>query len=70
VQLVPRFSVFDRWGALVFEQRNFAPNDPANGWDGFVRQQAAHAGVYVWHIEWLRFDGETEKLSGESLLLR
>lgn len=70
VQMVQRFSVFDRWGALVFEQRNFSPNDPANGWDGLVRQQAAHAGVYVWHIEWLRFDGETEKLSGESLLLR
>lgn len=70
VALVQRFIVFDRWGAQVFEQRNFAPNDPANGWDGFVRQQAAHAGVYVWHIEWLRFDGETERLSGESLLLR
>jgi len=70
VQLVQRFSVFDRWGALVFEQRNFSPNDPGNGWDGFVRNQAAHAGVYVWHIEWLRFDGETEQKSGESLLLR
>jgi gliding motility-associated-like protein len=37
IQTVKYFRIFNRWGELVFERSNFAPNDPSFGWDGKVR---------------------------------
>jgi gliding motility-associated-like protein len=39
------FSMFDRWGNLVFMTK-----DLQEGWDGTVQSQAAAMGVYVWRI--------------------
>ncbi|MFN4081871.1 MAG: hypothetical protein ACK4NS_13315, partial [Saprospiraceae bacterium] len=43
--------VFNRWGTLVFENRNFAPNDWSEGWDGNLRGRPAEPSVYIWHAE-------------------
>jgi gliding motility-associated-like protein len=45
---VRSFRIFSRWGELVFEKTNFAPNDPAFGWDGRVRGVTGPAEVYVY----------------------
>lgn len=42
------FRIFSRWGELVFEKRNFLPNDPAFGWDGRVRGKVGAPEVYVY----------------------
>lgn len=63
------FRVFDRWGGLVFEQKEGATNDSQDGWDG--RKKGAHlgSGVYVWTIA-LRYPGDVvEIISGDILLL-
>ncbi|MBX2926319.1 MAG: gliding motility-associated C-terminal domain-containing protein [Saprospiraceae bacterium] len=62
--------MFDRWGAAVFERLNFSPNVESLGWDGAVRGRPANAGLYVYTIEWERADGQTERASGEAMLLR
>lgn len=50
-----RMEVYDRWGSLVFRA-----DDPEQRWDGYVKGQAAHAGVYVWRLEWdAEYYGET-----------
>jgi gliding motility-associated-like protein len=40
-----RFSVFDRWGQLVFTTTNVS-----QGWDGTYKGSALPAGTYVWEV--------------------
>ena len=48
---IKSFRVFNRWGRVVFERNNFAPNDPAYGWDGMINGKPADMGVYVYTVE-------------------
>lgn len=43
--------IFNRWGELVFERRNFAANDPAMGWNGMHKGKKAETDAYVYVIE-------------------
>lgn len=40
--------VFDRWGSLVFERRDFPLNEPILGWDGTYKGQKM-TGVFTWY---------------------
>jgi gliding motility-associated-like protein len=40
-----RFSVFDRWGQIVFSTTNIS-----QGWDGTYRGSVLPAGTYVWEV--------------------
>ncbi len=42
---IKSFRVFNRWGRVVFEKNNFAPNDPAYGWDGMINGKQADMGA-------------------------
>jgi len=48
---IQSMSIFNRWGQLVFEKRNFAPNDPSVGWDGTLNGRKVPMDVYVYLIE-------------------
>ncbi|MBL7802290.1 MAG: gliding motility-associated C-terminal domain-containing protein [Saprospiraceae bacterium] len=70
LQEIELLQVFDRWGAMVFERRNFPPNNPALGWDGRFRGRELPAGVYVYHVE-LRFaNGDRQVIKGEVVIVR
>jgi gliding motility-associated-like protein len=56
--------IFSRWGELVFESK-----DPQATWDGTVRNEAAQAGVYVYHLEMNTCNGFIQK-SGDLTLIR
>ena len=62
--------VFDRWGALVFENYDFQPNDLNSGWDGMVRGDKATPAVFVYYTEILFIDGETLLYKGDVMLYR
>jgi len=62
--------VFDRWGSLVFERYNFAPNDPVLGWDGMIRGSRGLPGVYVYYAEVEFVDGETILYKGDVTLMQ
>lgn len=62
--------VFDRWGGMVFERRNFPPNSEAAGWDGTRLRQQAAAGVYVFSAELELVNGTIMQVHGEVTLLR
>ncbi len=64
------FRVYDRWGELVFEQKDFALNDVTAGWDGNFRGNPMDSGVYVWVLEVLFMDGGKEVLQGNTTLIR
>jgi gliding motility-associated-like protein len=48
---VKSFRVFNRWGKIVYEKNNFAPNDPGHGWDGRVNGRVADPGVYIYTVD-------------------
>ncbi|WP_317897424.1 DUF7948 domain-containing protein [Aurantibacillus circumpalustris] len=59
------FSVFDRWGALIFET-----DQPDKGWDGTYNGQPCKSDVYVWTISIASNMGENKNLKGHVTLYR
>ncbi|MEO1437881.1 MAG: gliding motility-associated C-terminal domain-containing protein, partial [Bacteroidota bacterium] len=51
VQRVDQFSVFNRWGELVYQANDFLPNDPGFGWDGTFKGQQLDPSVFVYFAE-------------------
>ena len=69
--LIEIFSIYDRWGNLVFQNENFLSNDPSEGWTGMINSTPAEQGVYVYRI--LYHEEETnrdEQLVGNVTLIR
>ncbi len=64
-----RFSIFNRWGQLVFQSRSIG----YSGWDGTIKGTLANQGVYLWRLEYEYLKGEEKILetkAGDVLLLR
>jgi gliding motility-associated-like protein len=70
VQRVERLLVFDRWGELVYEATDFAPNDLANGWDGTFKNKKMNSAVFVYYTEVLLVNGQRATRKGDVTLLR
>ena len=64
------FMIFDRWGEMVFSQKDFLPNDPTIGWDGTLRGKVMQPAVFAWFAEIELIDGSTEIIEGEVALIR
>lgn len=64
------FQIFDRWGELVFDARNFQVNDPNTGWDGVFKGQLMNSGAFIWYIEVIFPDGSQAAYKGSSTLVR
>lgn len=64
------FRVYNRWGTLVYEQNNFAPNTPALGWDGTADGDRLGEQVFVYVTEVVFLDGQTRVYQGDITLLR
>ena len=64
------FRIFDRWGEIIFEDKDFQINDPNAGWDGFYRGKAMSSGVFVWYAEVEFDDGTKEAFKGSTTLIR
>ena len=67
---VRRMSIYDRWGNMVFEQRDFLTNNRSLGWDGTFRGNAMNPGVFVWMAEVEVNTGLWVVLSGDLTLIR
>ncbi len=62
--------IFSRWGNMVWEATDFAPNDPNFGWDGTLWGEPLNAAVFVYMAEVLYTDGKTKLITGDLLLMR
>ena len=67
---VNHFRVYDRWGSLLYQAENFAPNDPDIGWDGRNQGSRALTGVYVYIMELTLITGQVEAFRGDVSLMR
>jgi len=70
IVIVKQFLVADRWGGIIFQRRNFQPNDNAFGWDGRYKGKQLPSGVYVYFAEITFRDGTTSIMRGDVTLLR
>ena len=67
---VTDFKVYDRWGELVFLNKDFGLNDPNTGWDGQFKGDNAGSGVYGWVLEVEFSDGIKKIYKGNTSLIR
>jgi gliding motility-associated-like protein len=70
VEMVREFSIYDRFGQRVFQQRGVPPNDPRYGWDGMVRAATSGTNAYVYSVV-VRFrDGREQQFRGTVTVIR
>ncbi len=69
IRKVNRMLIADRWGEIVFEARDFIPEDPANGWYGDFRKEEMNGGVFVYYAEVEFIDGFIGKYKGDVTLI-
>jgi gliding motility-associated-like protein len=67
--LIRAMRVFNRWGEIVFENRNFSANDALAGWDGKYKGKTAQPDVYVYQVEIQCDNGELIRLTGNIALI-
>ena len=70
VQLINQFQVYDRWGNVIFEVNEVAPNDPSISWDGTFNNRSIKPGVYTYLIDVLFLDEEVITYSGTITIIR
>lgn len=62
--------IADRWGEIVFQEKNLIPGELRMGWNGTVNDQALNPAVFVYMAKVTFIDGRTEVLSGDVSLIR
>ena len=71
VQGIVQMNIYDRWGGLLYSEKDLLPGDMSRGWRGLGRdQQPASPDTYIYQAEVLFLDGTIRSLSGDILLLR
>lgn len=70
VSTVTRFSVYNRWGQLMFDAHNIPLNDPLAGWDGTLKNAPLKPDVFVYIILASCPSGEPVELKGDISLIR
>ncbi len=64
--------VFDRWGEMVYEEKNYKPNndDYSEGWDGTFRGRSLNPGVYVYLVQVRFVDGRELLYRGDVTIVK
>jgi gliding motility-associated-like protein len=67
---VKSLRIFNRWGEVVFEQRDFPVNNQQYGWDGKFKGTKANADVYIYQVEVFCENGEIIRFDGSIALIK
>jgi len=72
VSKISYFRIFDRWGALMYEENNISPNSngAGQGWDGWYRGKQMPPGVYTYVAKVEFEDNAAQLYFGSVTLLR
>ncbi len=69
-QKIRLLQVFDRWGSMMYEIKDAAPNDSSRAWDGRYKGKVVMPGVYTWMLQVELVDGSVQKLQGNLTVIR
>lgn len=61
--------IYDRWGSLIFEKKDFPLNEPNLGWDGTYNGEKMY-GVFAWYATVGFIDGQDLPFEGSITVLR
>lgn len=67
---VEYFRIYDRWGGMLYEAKNFQLNDFDYGWDGKVREKDVTVGVYLYKAKVNYIDNVSILHTGQVTILR
>ena len=67
---VKSLRIFNRWGQIVFEQKDFPVNSIQHGWNGKMQGRKPHPDVYVYQVEVYCDNGELINLAGNVALIQ
>ena len=68
--IVRSMLIFNRWGNLVFENNDFRPNSPTEGWDGLVNGKEVVSDTYIFRLVMQSIDGEIINMSGSITVIQ
>jgi gliding motility-associated-like protein len=67
---VQSMRLFNRWGQMIFEKKNFPANQSSFGWDGRVDGKQADADTYIFIVEVICENGQVIPIKGNVTLIR
>ncbi len=70
IDRVKSLRIFNRWGEVVFEQRDFPVNNPQNGWNGRYKGNKVSPDVYIYQVEVFCSNGEPIQFAGNVALIQ
>jgi len=70
VEEIESFTIFDRWGNMIYLNEHFLPNDPGEAWDGKRKGVTLNPGVYAFRMIAHFSDGRSEVRYGDITLMR
>ena len=70
ITIIKRFSVYNRWGQLIYNVNDIPVNDPNYGWDGTFKGEQVKPDVFVYIIDATCESGEPIQLKGDISLVR
>lgn len=70
IEKVVSFKIFNRWGEVVFERSNFAPNDKSFAWDGTYKGTVLPPDTYVYFVQAYCEGDELLKVKGDITIIR
>ena len=70
VKRIISFLIYDRWGNVVFEGKDFAPGDETVAWDGTFRDEGVNPGVFAYRVIAELEGGESVVRYGDITLMR
>jgi gliding motility-associated-like protein len=70
IKHIKRFAIFNRVGELLYENRNFSPNERTFGWNGKFKNVEQPVGTYIYVIEANCELGQTTSKKGSFILFR
>jgi gliding motility-associated-like protein len=70
VEQILEFTVFDRWGNVVYVDDHFEANDVGHAWDGMRKQKKLNHGVFAYKLIVQFSDGTQDVVYGDITLMR
>jgi hypothetical protein len=67
---IVRYRIYDRWGNLIYDAKNFGRNEDIYLWDGTFNGSPAEVGVYAYIIDVVHPNGESDVLKGDVTVIR